>query len=102
MKKPKAKKPPTHAEIVRNLNQTNKVLGDMKWIWREPKPGLPTVGWRELYGGTSIRKDYDVLVAYAKVKLQQKDWHGLSDAANDIRVLVATHPELETDDGTPA
>lgn len=46
---------------------------------------------------------YSVLVAYAHVKLQQRDWHGLADAANDIRVLVAAHPELEKDTrGTPA
>lgn len=27
------------------------------------------------------------LVEYLKLKVEQKDWHGVSDAANDLRVL---------------
>lgn len=27
------------------------------------------------------------LVTYLRVKLDQADWHGVSDAANDLRVL---------------
>jgi hypothetical protein len=29
------------------------------------------------------------------MKTEQRDWHGVSDAANDIRELVARHPEVE-------
>lgn len=42
-----------------------------------------------------IREDYETLVAYAKMKLRRKDWHGVSDAANVIRELVARSPWLE-------
>jgi len=31
------------------------------------------------------------LIEYLKVKLDQSDWHGVSDAANDLRVLEAEH-----------
>lgn len=29
------------------------------------------------------------LVAYLRVKVEQEDWHGVSDAANDLRELDA-------------
>ena len=29
------------------------------------------------------------LIAYLKVKTDEGDWHGVSDAANDLRVLEA-------------
>jgi hypothetical protein len=31
----------------------------------------------------------DTLIAYLKMKVEQADWHGVSDAANDLRVLEA-------------
>lgn len=31
------------------------------------------------------------LVAYLSMKVEQRDWHGVSDAANDLRVLEAEH-----------
>lgn len=31
------------------------------------------------------------LIDYLKVKCDQADWHGVSDAANDLRVLEAEH-----------
>jgi hypothetical protein len=31
----------------------------------------------------------DTLIAYLRVKCDQADWHGVSDAANDLRVLEA-------------
>ncbi len=31
------------------------------------------------------------LIAYLLVKVQESDWHGVSDAANDLRVLEASH-----------
>jgi hypothetical protein len=36
-----------------------------------------------------------VYVDYLIMKVQQADWHGVSDAANDIRELEAAHPELK-------
>ena len=41
------------------------------------------------------QEQYDILVKYCEMKMIQKDWHGVSDAANDIRELIAVHPELE-------
>lgn len=38
---------------------------------------------------------YATLIEYLKQKVDQRDWHAVSDAANDIRVWVALHPELE-------
>ena len=35
-----------------------------------------------------------ILVRYLYAKAQEHDWHGVSDAANDLRVLEAQHPEL--------
>jgi hypothetical protein len=29
------------------------------------------------------------LVEYLKMKVEEADWHGVSDAANDLRVLEA-------------
>lgn len=29
------------------------------------------------------------LIAYLKAKVAERDWHGVSDAANDLRVLEA-------------
>lgn len=31
----------------------------------------------------------NVLISYLEMKVKEKDWHGVSDAANDIRVLEA-------------
>lgn len=38
---------------------------------------------------------YDALVEYLRQKTIARDWHAVSDAANDIRALVAQHPDLE-------
>lgn len=32
---------------------------------------------------------HQALVSYLLVKVEQRDWHGVSDAANDLRVLEA-------------
>lgn len=29
------------------------------------------------------------------MKVEQKDWHGVADAAMDIRDLIAAHPDVE-------
>lgn len=31
----------------------------------------------------------ETLIAYLKLKVEEADWHGVSDAANDLRVLEA-------------
>ena len=33
--------------------------------------------------------DIEILKTYLQLKFRQGDWHGVSDAANDIRDLVA-------------
>jgi hypothetical protein len=33
--------------------------------------------------------DIDVMVAYLLLKVKQKDWHGVADAAMDIREMEA-------------
>lgn len=32
-----------------------------------------------------------VLIEYMKIKVEMEDWHGVSDAANDLRELDAEH-----------
>lgn len=39
---------------------------------------------------------YSILVSYLKLKVSEKDWHGVADAAMDIRELVARSPEVES------
>jgi len=33
--------------------------------------------------------DIEVMVAYLKLKVKQRDWHGVADAAMDIREMEA-------------
>lgn len=33
--------------------------------------------------------DIDVMIAYLLLKIKQKDWHGVADAAMDIREMEA-------------
>lgn len=42
------------------------------------------------------RERHRILKEYLLSKAQEQDWHGVSDAANDLRVLEAHHPELLT------
>lgn len=37
---------------------------------------------------------HKALVEYLKVKTAEGDWHGVSDAANDLRVLEAERPAV--------
>jgi len=32
---------------------------------------------------------------YLQVKIQERDWHAVADAAMDLRELEAAHPELK-------
>ena len=33
--------------------------------------------------------DIEVMIAYLMLKVKQHDWHGVADAANDIREMEA-------------
>jgi hypothetical protein len=39
--------------------------------------------------GSLMSKSRDTLIAYLQMKVGEEDWHGVSDAANDLRVLDA-------------
>lgn len=39
----------------------------------------------------SYEERHAILVAYLRSKVEIGDWHGVSDAANDLRVLEAQH-----------
>lgn len=46
---------------------------------------------------SSYHKKRKYLVNYMKLKIIESDWHAVSDAANDLRVLEAIHyPPSET------
>lgn len=34
-------------------------------------------------------EDIQIMIAYLLLKVRQRDWHGVADAANDIRVMEA-------------
>lgn len=40
-------------------------------------------------------RHYKLTVDYLLMKVEQRDWHGVADAAMDIRDIVAAHPDLE-------
>lgn len=40
----------------------------------------------------TYEEHHRTLVAYLKAKTEHGDWHGVSDAANDLRVLEAQRP----------
>jgi outer membrane protein assembly factor BamD (BamD/ComL family) len=44
----------------------------------------------------TAKERYEILVAYCKMKIESRDWHAVSDAANDIRELLAKYPDIET------
>jgi len=43
-----------------------------------------------------LEQQIGVLVEYIRLKIEQSDWHGISDAANDIRVIEAQIKVLES------
>lgn len=43
-----------------------------------------------------IQYRINCLITYLEVKLKERDWHGVSDAANDIRVLEAKYELSES------
>lgn len=44
---------------------------------------------QENFKVVELRRRRCVLIAYLRLKTDEQDWHGVSDAANDIRVLEA-------------
>lgn len=38
---------------------------------------------------------YKRLIGYLQAKIEERDWHGVSDVANDLRVLEAKYPEVQ-------
>jgi hypothetical protein len=45
-----------------------------------------------------LLKDKSGMIEYLKLKLDQEDWHGVADAAMDIREIVAKLEILEMND----
>lgn len=46
------------------------------------------------------RERYKALVDYLIAKVEERDWHGVADAACDLRVLVAKYPECEREEAS--
>lgn len=42
----------------------------------------------------TLEQRYDAITKYLMARVIEKDWHGVSDAANDLRVLEAKEPSL--------
>lgn len=42
----------------------------------------------------TYEEHHAALVTYLRVKVEAQDWHGVSDAANDLRVLEAQRQNL--------
>lgn len=38
---------------------------------------------------TDTKTDHEILIDYLLMKAQHEDWHGVSDAANDLREIDA-------------
>jgi len=52
-------------------------------------------GLQELRVSMTYEEHRRVLIEYLKAKVELADWHGVSDAANDLRVLEAQHQILD-------
>lgn len=54
---------------------------------------MTAIGWRKRGGSKPLKfktdKDIEVMIEYLLLKVKEKDWHGVADAANDIRVMEA-------------
>lgn len=42
-----------------------------------------------MYEGAIVSTDRQVMIDYLLLCVRENDWHGVSDAANDLRVLEA-------------
>ena len=43
----------------------------------------------------TLAEHHAALLAYLKSRVELGDWHGVSDAANDLREMEAASPELK-------
>jgi hypothetical protein len=50
---------------------------------------LDSAGERQNIASMSLDEQHSCLMTYLLAKFLQRDWHGVSDAANDLRVLEA-------------
>ncbi len=46
-------------------------------------------------GAQSPKARWEVYLAYLQMKVEERDWHGVADAATDLRELEAKHPHLK-------
>jgi hypothetical protein len=44
--------------------------------------------------GMTPLEQWEALLAYLRMKVEQRDWHGVADAACDMRELEAKHTQL--------
>lgn len=45
----------------------------------------------------SPQQRWTIYLRYLEMKIDEADWHGVMDAAADLRELEAAHPELKPD-----
>jgi hypothetical protein len=43
----------------------------------------------------TLQEHYDCYLKYLLMKVYEREWHGVADAAMDLRELEAKHPELK-------
>lgn len=53
--------------------------------------------FKQSLDGITPQTDIDVMVAYLLLKVKQRDWHGVADAANDIREMEARMKEKKNE-----
>jgi len=41
-----------------------------------------------------IRMKHKLMVDYLKMKVEERDWHGVADAAMDLREVEAAYPRI--------
>lgn len=103
-----------HQRFMEKLMHYNSPFDCSQHGWRHQQTPCPTCqqNGRALMGGPSPRDEYKkmdlldgrlkvtavpspydhrrkVLIDYMKVKMDESDWHGVSDVANDLRELEA-------------
>lgn len=49
--------------------------------------------WKVVYteDEKKFQENRQIYINYLLLKVEESDWHGVSDAANDLRVLEAKH-----------
>jgi hypothetical protein len=44
---------------------------------------------------TAYETQHEILIDYMHVMIARRDWHGVSDVANDLRELEAEHKKVD-------